>query len=82
MVDISFEINGRKVHPNHVGDVLTKAILANVAEQIKKNVGSIRCPDHRKSPQIVCKGKSFENLSFEVSGCCETMINAVKRKLS
>lgn len=82
MVDVSFEINGRKVQPNQIGDVLTKTVLANVAEQVKKNVGSVRCPDHGKSPKIVCKGKSIENLSFEISGCCETLISAVKRKLS
>jgi len=82
MIDVSFKINGRKVQPNQVGGFLTNAVLANVTEQIKKNVGSVRCPDHGKSAKIICKGKSLDNLSFEISGCCETLINTVKRKLT
>lgn len=82
MVDVSFEINGCKVQPNQIGDVLTKAVLSSVALQIKEKVGSVRCPDHGKSPKIICKGKSIENLGFEVSGCCETLVDDVKQKLS
>ncbi len=82
MFDVSFEINGRKVQPNQIGDALTKAVLSSVAGQIKEKVGSVTCPDHGKSPKIVCKGKSVEKLNFEVSGCCETLINSVKQKLS
>lgn len=81
MVDVTFQINGRKFQPNQVEDALTKAILANVAEQIKKNVGSVTCPHHGKSPQIIGKGKSIENLSSEVSGCCDSLVLAVKQKL-
>lgn len=82
MVEVSFEINGRKVHPNQIGEALTKAVLTSVTEQIKRKVGSVSCPDHGKSPKIICKGKSIENLGFEVTGCCEKLIDSVKQKLS
>jgi len=82
MVEVSFEINGRKVQPNQISEVLTKAVFTSVAEQIKSKVGSVRCPDHGQSPKIICKGKSIENLGFEVTGCCEKLIDSVKRKLS
>ena len=36
MIDISFEINGREVSPNRVGDVVEKAALRQVTESIKK----------------------------------------------
>ena len=55
-MDISFEINGKKV-------------------------GSIRCPEHNKSANIKGKGRSLDKLKFEVSGCCEKLINKVKLKL-
>jgi hypothetical protein len=82
MVEVSFEINGRKVQPNQIGEVLTKAVLTSVAEQIKSKVGSVRCQDHGASPKIICKGNSIESLGFEVSGCCEKVIDSVKQKLS
>lgn len=82
MVEVSFEINGRKVQPDQISEALTKAVLTSVAEQIKSKLGSVRCPEHGKFPKIICKGKSIENLGFEVSGCCEELIDSVKRKLS
>ncbi len=36
MIDISFEIGGRKVNPNQIGDALEKAVLQEVADSVKK----------------------------------------------
>lgn len=80
MANICFEINGKKVNPNNIGNALEAAVLENVASQIEQKVGSIRCSEHHQSPKIVGKGKSLNNLSFEVSGCCEDVMNKVKAK--
>ncbi len=82
MLDISFEINGRKVRPNNIGDALEAAALTQVSDSIKRSVGAIRCREHHKAPKIVVKGRNLDNLSFEVSGCCDTLIEQVKKKLS
>lgn len=81
MLDISFEINGRKVKPNNVGDALENAVVSSVAESIKKSVGSIRCKEHNQSPIIKVKGRSLDSLSFEVSGCCEALTQEITEKL-
>jgi hypothetical protein len=81
MVEISFEINGRKVSPNQIGDALTKAVLGKVQEHIQKTVGSTRCPEHGSTTKIKCKGRSADQLSFDVSGCCQKLIDNVKEKL-
>jgi len=81
MLDISFEINGRKVSPNNVGDALERAILQSVSDSIKRSVGSLRCPEHRSSPKIVVKGRDLNNLSFEVSGCCQKLMDSVESRL-
>ena len=80
MLDISFEINGRKVNPNNVKDVLESAILSQVAESIKKSVGNLRCAEHGQSPKIKVKGRNLDNLSFNISGCCEDLIEKVRAK--
>lgn len=81
MVDVSFEINGRKVSPNGTGDALEAAIMQSVGDSIKKSVGSVRCPEHGASPKIMCKGRNLSNLSFEVSGCCQKLMDSVKARL-
>ena len=52
MLDISFEINGRKVNPNNMKDALESAILSQVAESVKKSVGNLRCAEHGQSPKL------------------------------
>ena len=81
MVEISFEINGRKVNPNQVGDALTKVVLGQVQEHVKRVVGSARCPEHGSAAKITCKGHLADQLTFEVSGCCQKLIDGVKAKL-
>jgi hypothetical protein len=80
MIDITFEINGRKVNPKNVGDALEAAVISQVADSIKKTVGSSRCNEHGQRPKIKVKGKNLDNLSFEVSGCCEALIGEVSAK--
>lgn len=80
MLDISFEINGRKVNPNNVKDVLESAILSQVAESIKKSVGNLRCTEHGQAPRIKVKGCNLDNLSFDISGCCNDLIEKVRAK--
>jgi hypothetical protein len=81
MVNISFEIGGKKVDPRNMGNILEKIILEKVKESIINRVGNIRCPIHGSSPSIVCTGRDYQNLSFKISGCCESVINEVKTKL-
>ena len=81
MFDISFKINGRKVQPNNIGNALEAAILKDLQDSIKKAVGSIRCPKHGRAAKIVAQGRTLSNLSFKVSGCCDSLIENVTKKL-
>jgi len=81
VIEISFEINGKKVNPNNIKDALEAAFLNSVQESIRKSVGSVRCQEHGQSPKIKVKGRNLDTLSFEVVGCCEGLIEEAKRKL-
>jgi actin-like ATPase involved in cell morphogenesis len=81
MLNITYEINGKKVNPKSFGNAIEQAILNQVTEHIKKTVGSVRCSEHHQAPKIKVKGRSLDKLSFEVSGCCEQLIEKVKQKL-
>ena len=82
MVDITWEINGRKVTASSFRNEIEKAIMKNVEENIIKRVGACRCKIHNQSPRIIAKGKSIDKLTFTISGCCDELINEVKRKIN
>ncbi|WP_320033791.1 hypothetical protein [Halarcobacter sp.] len=82
MIGISFEINGKKVNPNNIGDALENAMLQQIGESIKKSIGSLRCNEHNQTPKVLVKGKSLDKLSIEVSGCCDDIIKKATDKLN
>ena len=81
MIDITFEIGGRRVSPDQIGDALRKVALEAVVEGIQKALGSVRCQEHDQSPTVKVKGSTMDDLSFEVGGCCQSLIDAVQEKL-
>lgn len=82
MIDIRFEVNGRRVDPRNIGNVLEAAVLQAATSEIQKKVGACRCPEHGEAPKMIGKGRSVDKLNFEISGCCDKLIEEVKRKLS
>lgn len=81
MIDITYEINGKKINTTSFGSAIEQATLNQLSEHIKKAVGSVRCPEHHQTPKIKVKGRNLENLSFEVSGCCKQIIEKVTQEL-
>lgn len=81
MFDLTFEINGRKVDSNNMKDAIEKATFKLLKENITKNVGSIKCPQHHSSAKIIAKGNNIHNVSFSISGCCQKLIDETTKKL-
>ena len=81
MIDISFEIGGRRVNPNNIGDAIEKAVYQQVSDTVKKSLSSVRCPEHGQRPTVKIKGRNLDNLSFEVNGCCQDLIDLAINKL-
>lgn len=81
MIDISFEVGGRKVNPNQIGNALEKAVFQEVADNIKKSLSSVRCSEHGERPKVKVKGRNLDNLSYEVKGCCQSLIDKAIKKL-
>ena len=80
MIDISFEINGRRVNPNHMGNALEQALLSSIKDEVTRKVRSIRDPVTGERPKIKVKGRSLDNLSFEISGS-EDLVARVRKAL-
>lgn len=80
MIDVTFEINGRKVRPNQIPDALERAMFEDVRDQLVRMVGNIRDPKTGARPKLRVRGRNLENLSVEVEGSAE-LIEEIKRRL-
>ena len=81
MIDISFEVNGKKVSLHNIGNALESAVLKSVRESIAKTVGSTWCPEHGQKPTIKVSGRNLDSLDYEIAGCCDQLISMIKKKL-
>ncbi|MFJ7565542.1 hypothetical protein ACIQW9_01095 [Herminiimonas sp. NPDC097707] len=81
MIDIRFEINGRRVDPRNIGDALEGMMLKAVGDSIRKKLANCRCAEHGQFPKLVAKGRTIEKLNFEIFACCEPLLNEASRKL-
>ncbi len=81
MIDVLFEINGWRVNPDSLGHVLGKSVLRTIRTSMRRRLHSVRCPDHGSAPTIVVRGPRLGDLSWEVTGCCQKLIEVVQRQL-
>ena len=68
MLEIKFEIGGRRVHPNNIADAFERMMFDSVVEMISSKLRGIRDPDTGEFPVVAVKGRSLSNLSFEITG--------------
>lgn len=80
MIDIHFEINGRRVQPHQIKDALERAVFDGIKKQITDKLRGVRDPETGAPPKIIFKGHSLDDLSLEMNGS-ESMIEEVKKRL-
>lgn len=73
MLDIQFEVAGRKLDPCFIGDSLQKAVLLRAARQVKRKFSDIRIPDRHDPLRILITGDDVEHLRYELSGSPEVL---------
>lgn len=80
MLDISFEVGGRKINPNQIGDAMERAVFESVREQLVSKLRDIRDPETGAAPKLKVTGRSLQDLSVQVEGS-EALIGLVKKRL-
>lgn len=78
-MEIKFEIGGKRVDPKNIGNALEQAVLKQVSEGVVKSLNSVRCAEHNQTPRVTVKGQSLDKLSFEITGCCQALIDAARQ---
>jgi hypothetical protein len=64
-----------------LGDAQEAAILSSIQNNLKQKLSACRCAKHGQSPKLNGKGRSFDKITFEVTGCCAELVESVNRKL-
>ncbi len=79
MLEVTFEINGKPIDPQKVGDVIERATYEAVVEWVVQRVGDVRDPETGEVPKINVVGKDLAHLSFEISGSDRVVAMAKQR---
>lgn len=81
-IAFAFEIGGKSIDPASLKDTAQAAIVEDIVESIVERIGNLTCEEHGERPRFLCHGDSFDELSLEVMGCCDSLIAHVMTKLN
>ena len=80
VLDIQFEIGGRKLDPCFIGDSVEKATLLYVARLMRKKFSKIRISDREDPLRVLIKGEDVDHLYYELDGS-QSVLDQVKDKI-
>lgn len=81
-IAFAFEIGGQVVNPDKIENPDEAKTIKSIMESVSARVGDLHCQEHDEGPRFVCTGDSYEDLSLEVMGCCEALVERVTQRLS
>lgn len=80
MLDIQFEIGGRKLDPCFIADSVKKATLLYVARLMRKKFSVIQNPDYEDPLTVLIKGEDVDHLYYELAGP-QSVLDQVRKKI-
>lgn len=79
MIDIHYEIDGKRVEPESIANAMKKKLLNGIAKEIKKELSSTYCEKHEEYPTIILEDN--ENINYSIETCCQELHNKANEKL-
>ncbi|TAH51300.1 MAG: DUF4145 domain-containing protein [Chloroflexota bacterium] len=71
MIQVTFEINGKKVDPDDIAEGIQRSVLVKIQDLLEEDLGELTCPEHGAAPSILCKGDNLDDLNVQVWACCK-----------
>lgn len=81
MIDIHFEINGKRTNSNNIADALERAMVETIADGLRTQLASVRDPNTGEFPTVVVRGNTLDNLSIKVEGS-DAVVALAKARLA
>jgi len=76
---MKIKFGGKSIRPDKLGDELMKAMVSQIAAEIRQRLTAIRHPQTGEFPTVVVSGDSLPALSFRVEGSSE-LLQLVKER--
>ena len=73
--------SNKKVSNSRFSKESGKAVFNQFKDSIKKRVRGSVCPEHGLHPTVKVKGCNTDKIDFEISGCCQQLIDIVNAKM-
>lgn len=51
-------------------------------QRTEDKLRGIRCPDHRQGPRLKFRGSTLREISIQMSGCCDKLIEMANRAIA
>jgi hypothetical protein len=51
-------------------------------ENTARKLEAVRCPDHRQPPRIQFRGSTLRDVTIQMSGCCEKLLELANRAIA
>lgn len=80
-IPFAFEIAGKPIDPTKLEDPREKELLQGIVDSIIDRVEDMKCPVHSQHPRFFCHGDTIDELSLEVLGCCDGLVDMVRNRL-
>jgi len=74
VAEVEFILRGRTVAIDEVEDLRERAVLKQIEHSILQRIRHVRCAKHGESPRLTATGPRADDLSFDVSGCCQDLL--------
>ena len=68
MLEIKFEIDGKRVDTCNIANDLERSIVESIADELRTTLGSVRDPASGELPTVVIRGHSLEDMTIAVEG--------------
>lgn len=81
-IPFAFEIGGKSVHPADLENEQEKQQLQEIVNSIIDRVEDMRCEEHNDVPHFLLYGETIDDLSLEVHGCCDKLVEQASARLN
>ena len=81
-IPFAFEIGGKTIHPADLESEQEKRQLQDIVNSIIDRVEDMRCDEHGDTPRFLLYGETVDDLSLEVHGCCESLVERATERLN
>jgi hypothetical protein len=81
-IHFAFLINGKEINPASAESPEQQDMMERVMETISARMEGVTCPDHNEAPRFLCSGESIDDLSIQIHGCCEKLVDMAERRMT